>query len=404
MRKEILLLLLIFIVFLGSSCISKMKWNKFVKELEVVSEVDNNLRIVKHEDRYGVLNKKREVIIPIDKDYIFWDNEINLFTVSTNDSLFYINRHNNVRIPFSYGLNFSEGISVLSKHRKQGYIDTSGNIIVKPIFSKASRFSCGRAKIRHKDGNFINKKGDILNLGKYRYIGDFSEGLIAVRKNDKWGFIDTSGNLVIPIIYEMAFSFKEGLAPVRLNKKWNYIDKEGNTVIETNYHYAFNFKNGFAPVQKGGWGIIDKSGNVVIPISYQFVLHEYDDLFCVKKNDKYGFVNAKNETIIGFEYDKVGNKFHEGLACVQKGDYYGYINKTGETVIPFIYKEAAPFKNGVAKVKKDGKQGYINKKGEIVIPLEYKYISNFKSGVTRVEKDYKGFYINIENKCVANCN
>lgn len=49
----------------------------------------------------------------------------------------------------------------------------------------------------------------------------------------KWGFIDTTGQLVIPCIWENSFpSFHEGLAYVKKGTEYFYIDTQGNIVIQ----------------------------------------------------------------------------------------------------------------------------------------------------------------------------
>ena len=67
---------------------------------------------------------------------------------------------------------------------------------------------------------------------------DFSENLASVRKNNKWGYIDRNGKLVIDYFYDKAKNFKEGLAPVCIDNKWGYIDSQGNLVIDFQYEYA----------------------------------------------------------------------------------------------------------------------------------------------------------------------
>lgn len=49
---------------------------------------------------------------------------------------------------------------------------------------------------------------------QYDRIGPVSEGLLAVEKDGKSGFIDTAGRVVIPLTYDNARSFSEGLAAV----------------------------------------------------------------------------------------------------------------------------------------------------------------------------------------------
>ena len=61
--------------------------------------------------------------------------------------------------------------------------------------------------------------------------GDFSEGFASVKSNDKWGFIDTKGKMVIPCVYDYARSFSKGFASVESNEKWGVINQSGEFVI-----------------------------------------------------------------------------------------------------------------------------------------------------------------------------
>ena len=53
---------------------------------------------------------------------------------------------------------------------------------------------------------------------------NYSEGLIPVLKNNKWGFIDKTGKEIIQLQYDDAGQFKEGLALVNKGGK---TDKDG---------------------------------------------------------------------------------------------------------------------------------------------------------------------------------
>jgi hypothetical protein len=61
--------------------------------------------------------------------------------------------------------------------------------------------------------------------------------------NDKWGFINTSGNFVIPAQFDDANSFSEGLAAVKVGDKWGYIDKTGQLKIKPQFDNALYFYN-----------------------------------------------------------------------------------------------------------------------------------------------------------------
>ena len=127
---------------------------------------------------------------------------------------------------------------------------------------------------------------DVLSNCDFFY--SFREGLAMVRKDDgencKYGFIDKSGNVVVPIVYDDAVFFSEGLARVEKNGKWWFIDKDGKIVIPIGYYYAWSFSEGLAEVRKDGkYGFIDKRGKVVVPIDYDLVMSFNEGLAMVKR-------------------------------------------------------------------------------------------------------------------------
>lgn len=117
---------------------------------------------------------------------------------------------------------------------------------------------------------------------RFDYASYFSEGLAAVRKDGKEGFVDTKGETVIPFNYWQAFSFREGKAQVCFTSdSCGFIDTSGKTVIPFHYQVNFggDFHSGLAEVRlHDRYGFIDVNGNVVIPIQYfsPFDLNHFD--------------------------------------------------------------------------------------------------------------------------------
>ncbi len=51
----------------------------------------------------------------------------------------------------------------------------------------------------------------LVNANGYS-LRSFQEGLALIELNDKYGFIDKTGNVVIPLQFDYAHDFSEGLA------------------------------------------------------------------------------------------------------------------------------------------------------------------------------------------------
>ena len=163
------------------------------------------------------------------------------------------------------------------------------------------------------------------------------------------------------IYYNDIYDFSKGFARVILNNKWGFVDKTGNEVIPCKYDWADDFSEGFARVQLNNkYGYIDKTGRVVIPFKYDWVGDFVDGLARVCFNEKYGYIDKTGREVIPCKYDWIG-LFVEGLAKIIINEKIGFINKTGNEVISLKYEWADDFLGGLAKVEINGNWGYIDK-------------------------------------------
>ena len=84
-----------------------------------------------------------------------------------------------------------------------------------------------------------------------------------VKKDNKWGFIDVTGKIIVPLVYENVTVFIDGLAGVEKEGKWGFVNEEGKEIIPCVYDWIEGaFQYGFAKVLKNlnKRGFIDKNG------------------------------------------------------------------------------------------------------------------------------------------------
>jgi hypothetical protein len=104
---------------------------------------------------------------------------------------------------------------------------------------------------------YIFTKGDFAETAYEDAVPFSDEGYAAVKKNGKWGFINTNKEEVIPFVFDDALSFGQHLAAVKIGDYWGYINLFGNIVIETTFQNAKSFSGGSAPVLTDrGWQFI----------------------------------------------------------------------------------------------------------------------------------------------------
>ncbi|MBT8245853.1 MAG: WG repeat-containing protein [Winogradskyella sp.] len=104
---------------------------------------------------------------------------------------------------------------------------------------------------------FINSQ----ELDGINFISPYNDGVAAVKKANKWGFINTDGKLVVNYRDDLVLSnsdgktypiFNSGRCLIYKEKEgisyFGYIDKNGNTILKPQYLNASNFKNDLAIV------------------------------------------------------------------------------------------------------------------------------------------------------------
>jgi hypothetical protein len=102
--------------------------------------------------------------------------------------------------------------------------------------------------------------GDTKN--KFFNCGEgFKEGMLNAGKYGKVGYIDKTGQEIIPCIYDWTGFFSEGMACVEKDGKYGYIDKTGKEILPCIYDSEGGGYEGMAQVKKdGNWGYVDKKG------------------------------------------------------------------------------------------------------------------------------------------------
>jgi hypothetical protein len=161
------------------------------------------------------------------------------------------------------------------------------------------------------------------NTLEFDKVNEYRENLAVVSKNKKYGFINKSRQIVIPLIYDNCFGFSEGLAAVKKNTEYGYINRNGDVVIPFQFYEANFFHNSLAIVRKDLFekaGVIDLSGNIKIPFIYDniFMLH---DSIVVINNKLWGILDFNGVEIIPCFYDKL-EKVND-YYIFKRGLYYG---------------------------------------------------------------------------------
>jgi hypothetical protein len=197
------------------------------------------------------------------------------------DGLFgFIDRSGKLAVParFTWADDFSEGLAATCEPGKCGYVDADGKTVLAPGVEGGNPFRSGVAGVNAGMGMVVGTFY-VYSLstgrlpGEYELVGNFSEGLMPVRYEGKWGFIDGRGVPRIGASHDWAGDFAEGLAPVRPTdgEPCGYVDREGKLAIPARYRSCGPFSSGRARVDLAREAhdaehvaFIDRTGRVVI--------------------------------------------------------------------------------------------------------------------------------------------
>lgn len=183
-----------------------------------------------------------------------------------------------------------------------GYIDTTGEWVVEPAYKSTGEFMpSGVAIVQYVDGHWgiIDLWGrPLTESDSYSFIdGRMCEGLAALRKDGRIGYINARGDLVIEPKYHAGGAFSEGRASVGNDEgRYGYIDRTGELVIDYSYTDVRPFSEGVAAVEvrvgtQARWGYIDHRGVFVIEPAFRFAKSFHEGVACVKsENGRWGYI------------------------------------------------------------------------------------------------------------------
>lgn len=126
------------------------------------------------------------------------------------------------------------------------------------------------------------------------------------------------------------------------------------------------------------------------------------DLFLIKSNGKYGYINKSGFVVIEPQFDKAANDFFEGLAPIAIGRSYGYIDESGSIAIEPQFDLTSDFSEGLAYVWTSGKYGYIDRTGAVVIAPQFDGAGKFSAGLAPVTIGGKPCLVNRAGHVIAN--
>ncbi len=241
-------------------------------------------------------------------------------------------------------------------------IDPNGNILLEPqtdldiLYYPSYGVSLAKKDDRY---GYINSSGDLIIPFNYKKAYPFSENGLAfvINDSDLGGYIDKNGEYVIPPTYDTGSRFQFGFAAVSRAGKYKFIHENGCKAIDGDFNYAGGFsKCGLAKYEslEGKQGFLDTRSRTIVELKRGCELFEFKDDSRITKfraDGREALIDAAGKIFTGF-FEKVIISPYSLLNPFLRNDLWGYVDDLGNEVIPNIYREVTEFnEDKIARVK-----------------------------------------------------
>lgn len=319
-------------------------------------------------DKYGCIDSHGNTVVPFEWDNILEFNDARQAWALCGDESFLIDSKGKVidHLPVRLVTEFDEfGIARATQHNRIGLVTRNGTFLSDPRISWIGEFdSQGLAPACFDDANgglygFIDRTGSMKIPANWTFIvgsmfgrNHFDKaGWAKVRDADwKSHWIDGTGKIVLSSQWDVSFNFDEfedggpSLAIVSSKDKWGYIDRTGNVAIPMHFVAAHPFDtSGLALVAidtdgTTSWGWINRNGQFVIPpvwdeaggfdVNGQAVVSIGGKKGCIDRIGKFT-VEPRWKSLDTGRWEKV---WPENLIVANDGESSKLLNKDGKVV------------------------------------------------------------------------
>ncbi len=176
----------------------------------------------------------------------------------------------------------------------------------------------------------------------------FTNGMLSVSRNGKYGIIDTTGRVVVPLKYDepVYFDTKNSLVFASsydydtYDSHYAIMNLDGDTLMQSNDFWRTKYEGIIAVKNGGTWNLYDINKRKAIKGKYDDVMIHDSKLISVQSKGHWYLVDAS-----GKKYYKDMGKYIDdtvpffqgvsGLIFGMRGEKFGAIDTNGRTIIPF---------------------------------------------------------------------
>ena len=268
-----------------------------------------------------------------------------------------------------------------------------------------------------KWGLINRREGQWITPCQWEAVSYFKNDLARVKRDGKWGFINTEGKLVSPccwdevVIPDYCKYWAHNVFRVKRDGKYGYLGSHARELIPCEWDAQGLYDENWTAVKRNGiWYLRNESGNLSAPGEHKGKLVFFEGLAVIYDGFAYGLINGEGREIVPCQWDTVERlpedvnglpwnkdekiyswdsprKYPVRLVKVRKKKKWGIYDLSGKECCPCTLDKVWRFRNGVAKICENGKWGLIDEQGRIITPCKWEYVDYFRSEEAAVRLD-----------------
>ncbi|WP_294539093.1 WG repeat-containing protein [uncultured Bacteroides sp.] len=381
------------------------------EDYDTIEKLDNGILLVSKNKLFGCINQIGSVIIPLKYRSLTYQNNllIALLYDETEDTykLGVINFQECQIIPFGQQIKeikVESNIILYKQDCHWGAYTPQGKVICEPIYDHIVYVADNLIKVG-MDGEEYESYDDYYWEDGERYdFTNYREYSVI-----NWGLIDNNGNKLLPIEYRaIADKVVDGLVEIRSNERVGYADVTGRILLEPTYKSIGDFVDGYAVVAKASYcydedgrdrertvyGVVNSLFNEIIPCVFGSMEYEKGagrfktDVGYKTLDGRYVVEIDGKELLLDKKY-KYCKPFGDTCAiAVRIADghvKYGLVDKKSNDILPPIFSRLDFVENELYKFKINGLYGLVNSKGNIILQNVYSGIGKFEDNLACVQ-------------------
>jgi len=314
-------------------------------------------------------------------------------------------------------------LTAVNYEGRWGFIDKVGSEKIPFKYKQVLDFNGYYTFVEDFDSNWLlidqtHKVIDTLAFDNYQ---TFTKVYCAVANNNRWGLIDSSGQVKIPTKYELLKITDDNACIVKSAGKYGLVSYDDEIIKDFEYKrikvltdsewllfrndIGYFYENLRTKVKSKTFEKASdiQDGLVIVRVNKQYSLFDlntqkisksfdYDKLevggegfWKYKQNGKWGILDREGNVLTEAKFDML-NQYHENFMVFGVDDMWGYLDNTGKVLINARFPLAWDFKNGLARIFTDKGIGYMNKEGKLILVTNSYEARDFHNGLARFQE------------------